>query len=1358
MTEGTEAPKPEPFASSAFPDPSAGPPSDRGRLVQDAVNAWVAQLVDRTARNPLLHFKHLRRGTLDLSECKIEHICSLLSGRTLRLSTMFTDPDAHEDAIARCRVISAKARENYEERGLSTLYLGLGLASWNVPSGKPAPKAPVLLAPATLESADAGRQRFELRVDGDLEINETLLNMLHAEHQLKPSVDELLTDPKLDGAIDTPSEFEFALEWLTRQLSELDGFTIERRTVLGNFSYGRLPMVHDLQNSVAALAQHDLVSALAGSKEARECLLTTRADVDISLPDHTSPADEFLVLDADSSQNRAINQVLSGQSLVIKGPPGTGKSQTITNLIASLIARGKTVLFVAEKRAAIDAVLKRLEQVRLGDLVLDLHGGVTNKRALAQSLKTTLETNRLTARPDDSEMHHRLEARRTDLNEWDEALHGVRAPWGVSLFQAYERLAAVGGDETSFVLFQPPVLKNLLGATIDNTRDLLRDYVALGGLAVSTESSWAGSPITTPEEVSRAKELLASLPTDVRDLAPRIESASAECSMCPPTSIADWAAYMDLWSRAERVLTVFKPGIFELDLTEACQRLTPLGAGVAARIGASLSDGQYRHARTTIKEQLNDGSRVRGQALHAAVMEAAELHAAWRDRSDSLPSFPTDLESLIGTYGQLVESMHELDTLAAVALEATPPAATLDLIHELDGDRRTLERLPDLVERRAALESEGIGPLLSSLPGTTGADVAVDAFDRSLWLSVVEEIKKTDRRIREFDGDLQTVKTREFCVADRDQIESGGRRVRRLAAEHARNAADDSPDQADDISRESAKKSRHKPLRDLFQNSPDVLLGVKPCWVMSPLVVSQVLPNDRPYFDVVVFDEASQVRPAEAIPSIARGRQLVVAGDEKQLPPSAFFDTGSVAVEDDDNETEAEANSGLSIATADIESILEGLLPHLAWQSLDWHYRSQDERLISFSNAMFYGKSLVTFPGAGGPDALLHELVEWIPSPDDVTGTNRREVDRVVELIIRHAEERPEETLGVIAMGIKHANHIGAALRAGLKDREDLNDFFNEHKAERFFVKNLERVQGDERDAIILTVGYGRSPEGRMRYNFGPINQSGGERRLNVAITRARCRMTVVSSFGSADMDPERTKSEGADLLRRYIQFAESGGEHLDTAARSSDPLNAFELDIKAELDRAGIPVVCQHGVSRYRLDFAAQHPQEPGRFVLAIEADGATYHSSPTARDRDRLRQEHLERLGWRFHRIWSQDWFTDRLGQIKRVEQAYADAVRAADSDRPPSPEVVPTAEPPRQVVFRPRGPRPPGIFATGRIDDFTHNELVMVVHWIESDTLIRSKSELLAEVMRELGFRRRGAKIVARIERAIDSAREV
>jgi very-short-patch-repair endonuclease len=363
-----------------------------------------------------------------------------------------------------------------------------------------------------------------------------------------------------------------------------------------------------------------------------------------------------------------------------------------------------------------------------------------------------------------------------------------------------------------------------------------------------------------------------------------------------------------------------------------------------------------------------------------------------------------------------------------------------------------------------------------------------------------------------------------------------------------------------------------------------------------------------------------------------------------------------------------------------------------------------------------------------------------------------------VRAVAAHACEHPDESLGVITMGIKHMNRIEEALRTARKSDRILNAYMDQifRENEKFFVKNLERVQGDERDAILISIGYGKSSDSRMLYRFGPINQEGGERRLNVAVTRARCRIGVISSFSSSDMDPARLRSAGAQMLRDYIAYCESGGTDLGTRTRPSIELNAFERDVLSQLTAAGLDVECQVGASGFWIDFAAKHPVEPGRYVLAIEADGAMYHSSQTARNRDRLRQDHLECLGWKFHRIWSTDWFHHREREVARALAAYEAAL--AEPPRVPNApppvrvehatESVAPVRAPERMLQKPWNP-------DGRpIDEYSDFELAKFMRSIMSDGVLRTRADLIAIGTKELGFERRGSRIVAALGEAIDT----
>jgi very-short-patch-repair endonuclease len=568
--------------------------------------------------------------------------------------------------------------------------------------------------------------------------------------------------------------------------------------------------------------------------------------------------------------------------------------------------------------------------------------------------------------------------------------------------------------------------------------------------------------------------------------------------------------------------------------------------------------------------------------------------------------------------------------------------------------------------------------------------------------------------------------------------------VRRAHAEHAVAAMNKFPDQESVIRSEAAKSRRHKPLRRVFVEAKDVLTAVCPCWMASPLSVCQLI-GATGIFDYVIFDEASQVLPEDAIPSILRGKHVIVAGDNKQLPPTTFF---AAAEEEDDSEVDATG----------YESLLDMMIPFVRGFHLNWHYRSRDESLIAFSNHQMYDDRLVTFPGPGTNGAISHVHVDYIPTSDGQEDSSGGEVEKVVELVLQHARATPGLTLGVITMGIKHANRIQGALDRELNGSSELSEFFDTGRQERFFVKNLERVQGDERDVIIISVGYGKDRAGNLPLRFGPILSAGGRRRLNVAATRAKQRVILVSSFLYSDINSTQVRpGTGLEFLKSYIEYASSGGRLLLNGELTTEPMNDFETDVYDALSSKGIDMVPQLGCSKFRIDLAACHPTAPGKYVLAIECDGATYHSSYTARDRDRLRQQQLEKLGWTFHRIWSTDWFLRRDEEIDRAVRAFHTAVEKGNRADNEVSLKLPAADsaPPPPVPTTPAGKRSSPtapISVRESIGEYSASELQNLLCWVKSDGKLRTNEELVDEMFEALPFSRRGSKIEAALQRTI------
>lgn len=1329
---------------------------NRRAKVTRAVDEWVSQLVDLTGNNRLLYYRTLKRGTLELTDADETGLSTLLSERTVRLSQLMPptddEPDRHDDALRRARTIHGRARTYFEERGIKTLFLALGMATWTTETSSATPSAPVLLRPLRFKPRGAAETDFDVCLHGDWDVNATLLHLLATDYKVDLDSDQLLELLETDSGAGAPDPTPL-FERLGKEAAAVPDFEIRRRLVVGTFAYTKLPMVRDLEMSVDALVAHDLISAIAGDEAAQASIRELgQPDLSPSQPDHTPPGDEFLILDADASQNLAINAALAGEPLIIQGPPGTGKSQTIANLIASKTARGRRVLFVAEKRAAIDAVTKRLRAAGLGDVVMDLHGGVTSKRQLAGELARTLDDIARIPQVDLSELHHELESSRSALNDHAAAVHTTRQPWGLSVAEISQQLIGLGDVPDPGLRLTGSRLEHLDGETAHQAREHLLEWADLAEPLLTSRSPWTGAQVTSEADARHALDLVDQV---ARDLLPearaQLDRVLDRTSLPRPASIDEWQQVLALLTDLDTLFSEITPEIYELDLTDLGDALDPASRSWWSRMLAQLFESRYRTAKRKLRDLCRGEGKPNGPRLHVLVTSALEHANRWRDLDGhGPPRLPDDLEAAASSHQNLTGHLAAVGAyLVTHDLTRLPHDRVDEDVDALQADQQTLFRLPRVHELESWLTEHYLGPLLEGVrTGRIRSDEIVEAFDHAWLSSIRTQVVARDSRLANFDGRRQDRQVDRFQRSDRSHLERSAVRIRRAVAEGAVAACNEHPEQYQLVRKEAYKKSRHLTLRQLFDEAPDVLTALRPCWTMSPLVVSQTLPPAQ-LFDLVIFDEASQVLPADAVPALLRAPQAVVAGDRHQLPPTTFFDRTVESDEDDD----------ASALTIGFESVLDVLDTLLSGRMLSWHYRSQDERLIAFSNHHIYDSGLTTFPGASADDCLEHVLIPHRLGVEVDTRSNGDEVVRVVDHMIEHARHRPDESLGVIAMGQYHADRIESALRDRLSQAEapELEAFFDESRGERAFVKNLERVQGDERDAIILSIGYAKQPDGRLFYRFGPLNREGGERRLNVAITRARRRMTVVSSFSHTDMEPGRSSAEGVELLRRYLKYVESGGRDLD-GAENAPSLNPFERDVKYRLERTGLEVVPQYGTSGFRIDFALPHPTKPGRFALAVEADGASYHSSHTARDRDRLRQEVLEQLGWRFHRIWSTDWFHDPQSETEKVVRAYERAVGEIDNGQRTttdrggqSPRSVNDGKEEPPLRPEPRPNIPPG----GSIRDYGHGEMVALARWIQSDTLLRTDDQMMDLMMNELGFQRRGSRIVEALKRAIRAA---
>jgi very-short-patch-repair endonuclease/DNA polymerase III delta prime subunit len=649
------------------------------------------------------------------------------------------------------------------------------------------------------------------------------------------------------------------------------------------------------------------------------------------------------------------------------------------------------------------------------------------------------------------------------------------------------------------------------------------------------------------------------------------------------------------------------------------------------------------------------------------------------------------------------------------------------------------------------LKDAGLTELLSHASATTYGQ-ELPALLELTWLSgLVTEAYRTTPALQQFDRLQHEEAIKRFRRLDLSSLNHAQTKLARQLWE--RRPSLNQPGEMATLRAELNKKRRHLPIRQLLAQAGRAIQQLKPVFMMSPISIANFLPPGCLSFDVVIFDEASQVKAVDAFGAILRGKQTVVVGDTRQMPPTEFFGR-EVEVDDEDN------------ATSDIESILSLFKAAGCHERyLRWHYRSRHESLIAVSNAEFYDNKLVIFPTAGAnPDArgvTLEHLPHAVYDRGN-TRTNKEEAKAVAQAVLSHARNTPHLTLGVAAFSVAQRDLIEVEVEMLRRVHPEAETFFSRHPHEPFFVKNLENIQGDERDVMFISVGYGRNEAGKIAKNFGPLLREGGERRLNVLITRAKLSMRVFCNFTADDLELDAKDKHGVRALKSFLRYAQT--RRLEVARETGNAADSpFETEVLLALRERGYEIEPQVGTAGYFIDLAVKDPERPGRYLLAVECDGAAYHSAKSARDRDRLRQGVLEGLGWRFHRIWSSDWFRNRAAELERVVEAI-EAARLLPVDASPAP-VVPTTPTPH-VIERdavPAEPEPVGgppytktILRRELHLTLTEAPSYMVAGLVQ--TVVETEAPVhLADVTRRIteafGVARAGSRIQAKIQEAVN-----
>ena len=639
--------------------------------------------------------------------------------------------------------------------------------------------------------------------------------------------------------------------------------------------------------------------------------------------------------------------------------------------------------------------------------------------------------------------------------------------------------------------------------------------------------------------------------------------------------------------------------------------------------------------------------------------------------------------AIASTCQQLLEQLAQLDS-AVVQFSDLAEQPEAQQRSFADSDLATLAAVGEQVEAGAGqlhawcgwryakttAQAAGLGALADAIEcGEIAPDQALQALEVNYARWWLAEVVDEDDVLKRFVSAEHEQRIEAFRALDEEFTTATRQWIR--AKLSANLPAADSVERNSEwgvLRREITKKRQHLPLRQLLQEIPSAVLQLTPCLLMSPLSIAQYLSASASNFDIVIFDEASQIPVWDAVGAMARAKQVVMVGDPKQLPPTNFF--GRENSSDDD----------MPDVESDLESILDECLgASLPTRNLSWHYRSRHESLIAFSNHKYYGGALVTFPSPATQDNAVS--FHWVAGRYEKGGARINQIEAkalVADLVARL--QSPEFrasglTIGVVTFNTEQQHLIEDLLDAERRKDPELESYFSDAELEPLFVKNLESVQGDERDIMYFSITYGPDIAGAVSMNFGPLNRDGGERRLNVAVTRARHELRVFSSLRGDQLDLSRTQANGVRDLKHFLEFAERGPKALVDSHHGSqgDFDSPFEAGVAAALERKGWRVHTQIGASSFRVDLGVVHPDFPGRYLAGVECDGATYHSSATARDRDKLREHVLRGLGWEILRIWSTDWWVNPGGTLEKIHVALrqlliADRAKSAEKAEKP------------------------------------------------------------------------------------------
>ncbi len=1223
------------------------------------------------------------------------------------------------------------ARKNLEESGYNTLYIACGFLKWvRRDKGCQTLLAPLLLIPVRLTRKSV-KSGFRLQTtDEDPRINLTLLELMKTEYSLRI--------PELEGELPTDKsglDITAIFNYVRRAIKDFDGWEVLEMCTIGIFSFAKYLMWKDMCDRQAELQANSIVRHLACEQRA-----AFPAQVGFPAPatlDNEAKAENvFTPLSSDSSQLSAILAAGRGKNFVLIGPPGTGKSQTISNMIAHCLGHGKTVLFVAEKAAALTVVYNRLKRIGLGDFCLELHSNKAVKKEVLAQFKAALDRSAQTQGKSNWEqaVANMLQVRfGLNLLPWE--LHRQYAD-GTSLYQDICLLL-----ESKGVPEFTPCEDNLLTMTAErkdemltHVRNLTLNYKSVAPLfpgvaeaiVTSTYSSaWEEKLATALTQYAltsaawdeRFKRLCSELGLQAEEYRCNADSLLKLLSLAeqttgedntlllPTTAVdaikslkqaleqaesyrhykqaltlpypdgfedhADVPALYQEWKMGQisnfisrffttrRIRKMLQMHAFSRRKPNEQKDLEALLSMKKIRTSDILTDSTLPQYRKGINMQAKDLKKAEETANTLASLRGV-LHLS--KRYLTVQGNPVQkgteaafaLDELQQTGSRKEELRAELQRLLGRPL---PPEADnadgagkwwADSMLEIRKQWRILTVWNECAQQA---RNRGFAAIVQQLTeGSLTSDTLEGAVLTNLSRCRLKAAVDASKTLTQFNAPTHEAYIEDYRTKDAELLTAAGQHLQQLLGKQAMKVTEYGKELAE-LNHEINKQRAHKAIRKLLTLTPNVSRLLKPCMLMSPLSVAQYLTPDAEPFDVVIFDEASQIPVWDAIGAIGRGKSAVIVGDPRQMPPTSFFSRAK----SDESEEEEEIEQ-------DLESILDECLAcGIPQMNLTWHYRSKSESLIAYSNRNYYENKLVTFPAPVAKDtALQYHYVQGIYERGSSKRYNKKEAQALVDSVLQVLRSPGFEYNEMTSIGIVTFNTQQQALILDLFEKaraedESLEPYFDEENPEAIFVKNLENVQGDERGVIYFSTTFGPDEKGNISMNFGPLNLTGGERRLNVAITRARTGMRVFSSLKPEDIDLNRTRARGAADLRGFLECARMGANAYfnTTGPTAGQAESGLQRSVCSALQAHGWNCVSNLGVSGFRIDIAIADPSRPGNMLAGIVLDGPSYAGAATARDRDVLRESVLQALGWNLCHIWALDWWRDPQGYADKVNE---------------------------------------------------------------------------------------------------------